>query len=223
MRAQRLSASLTSAHDGRVATGGAILGAQRLSASLTSALRALEEDIAQSGCSTPFGISDFGTVSLTVDVELFFSAQRLSASLTSAHQKARRCPRLIARAQRLSASLTSALGLGHSDVEGAVCSTPFGISDFGTALVVRDCAIGTSITSVHEHLQRTFPSADRCSRPIPLGSATPSVLPPSTALKDLPDCQRALTLQPARGCSLFTVSPVEQAPMLESSVPAYTI
>src|SRR5262249_37307166 len=151
-------------------------------------------------CSTPFGISDFGTymVRLVVPGNVVCSTPFGISDFGTGTQ-------------------------GANEPAQRRCSTPFGISDFGTALVVKGCAIRTSITSFQEHLQRTSPSPDRCSRAIPLESATPRVLPASTALKDLPNCQRALTLQPARGCSSFTVSPGEQAPMLESSVPAYTI
>ncbi len=61
--------------------------AQRLSASLNSAQQGEGElRRATATCSTPFGITEFGT---RAEKAIFFriqSAQRLSASLNSAHQ-----------------------------------------------------------------------------------------------------------------------------------------
>src|SRR5262249_48062311 len=84
-------------------------------------------------CSTPFGISDFGTAHARKGGYRSDRAQRLSASLTSARGVGARLFPPSPRAQPLSASLTSALPIeGAVDPGECVCSTPFGISDFGT-------------------------------------------------------------------------------------------
>ena len=134
--AQRLSASLDSAQgDGRrPAPAGP--GAQRLSASLDSALRRAANFtqcllrfvlnafrhhwirhifwivlvIGLAMCSTPFGITGFGTCRRSTCRWPWTSAQRLSASLDSALAALERARENCAR-----------------------CSTPFGITGFGTA------------------------------------------------------------------------------------------
>jgi len=107
-------------------------------------------------CSTPFGITEFGTYQVFVGGETPASAQRLSASLNSAHHLPPQKPiatycaqRLSASlnsaqpgrrrngggrrgAQRLSASLNSAPAGGGCDSIRVWCSTPFGITEFGT-------------------------------------------------------------------------------------------
>ena len=117
-------------------------------------------------CSTPFGITEFGTRRRVEHREAVDGAQRLSASLSSAHAR-QRCdaPRL-SGAQRLSASLNSArvsrrcgvqpssvcstpfgiTEIRHASVRAigrrrrSVCSTPFGITEFGTPIVAGDRA-----------------------------------------------------------------------------------
>ena len=107
--AQRLSASLRSAHRFVDALRWTLsTRAQRLSASLRSAHASLGPSPRPAGsCSTPFGITEVGTLPDRGACPSRHGAQRLSASLRSAHVgklriAAHQC------AQRLSASLRSA-------------------------------------------------------------------------------------------------------------------
>ena len=84
-------------------------------------------------CSTPFGITGFGTTVPLLRTRRCLSAQRLSASLDSAHRTTPASHPSAQCAQRLSASLDSAQMAAAMDVsELPRCSTPFGITGFGT-------------------------------------------------------------------------------------------
>ena len=116
-------------------------------------------------CSTPFGITEFGTMGAIDAVLNALGAQRLSASLNSAPCSAPRWRAACASAQRLSASLNSARGVGNGAAGGVECSTPFGITEFGT---VRPRLTGRR----PERAQRLSASLNS-ARPPPLGPRRP--------------------------------------------------
>src|SRR5579875_3830301 len=112
--------------------------AQRLSASLNSAQEnTAAKRISALLCSTPFGITEFGTDQGVLQIFHGFCAQRLSASLNSAQANHARNFHCSVRAQRLSASLNSAPRTPRGFCPGRyTCSTPFGITEFGTRPVI---------------------------------------------------------------------------------------
>src|SRR5947208_84504 len=83
-------------------------------------------------CSTPFGISDFGTLESIRDNPADPGAQRLSASLTSAHSRtSRHCsPRTVLNAFLHLLRRHPRAPPVHTHYQ--TCSTPLCISDFGT-------------------------------------------------------------------------------------------
>ena len=135
--AQRLSASSNSSRP-RVDERQLLkVRAQRLSASSNSSQRRFLRWPAarQCACSTPFGIFEFFTRFPYLSSFAPSCAQRLSASSNSSHIGMQACKLVVLGAQRLSASsnsshkLITSFGIGF-----AMCSTPFGIFEFFTAL-----------------------------------------------------------------------------------------
>ena len=135
--------------------GGSVLNAFRHHRiGTTLAICASRQDAAV--CSTPFGITEVGTLDRQPARTRVIGAQRLSASQRSAHRhgsRRRRAPAVLNAfrhhrgrhlsvaatvsvgawcAQRLSASQRSARSTAARRRSAAVCSTPFGIKEVGT-------------------------------------------------------------------------------------------
>ncbi len=152
--AQRLSASLTSAHN-----GGSIGSLSRDKCStpfgVTDFCTSPVSSAAsiRGACSTPFGVTDFCTGIRWGISRGFHCAQRLSASLTSARGEFTFTRHTDLGAQRLSASLTSA----HSaaplrGVRFAFrCSTPFGVTDFCTGSACSRGIAGLVLNAFRRH------------------------------------------------------------------------
>jgi hypothetical protein len=107
-RAQRLSASPSSAPDWIVVLGSSPECSTPFGVTEFCTLSISIYGITQSGCSTPFGVTEFCTVGMTVSPDHMRGAQRLSASPSSAPRASRSRTGSAAGAQRLSASPSSA-------------------------------------------------------------------------------------------------------------------
>ena len=122
-------------------------------------------------CSTPFGITGFGTWTCLRDYSNADCAQRLSASLDSAHQRRgsdnQQGPVLNAFRHHW---IRHTVGLTGPRA-GKVCSTPFGITGFGTVRSPPRPAVAFVLNAFRHHWIRHIPEAGVDN--ISLGCSTP--------------------------------------------------
>ncbi len=117
------------------------------------ALRGLVAKKILSECSTPFGIYEVGTDTFPQRHEIYTCAQRLSASMRLAPQTATAQATRPVSAQRLSASMRLARNNSRQvDYRQVQCSTPFGIYEVGTRLVVAIFYHACQVLNAFRHL-----------------------------------------------------------------------